>query len=712
MRPIRQRPTMKVAMARKSAKQGGDVARQLGLTKLESSGLDEDDARVLGIEFLEREQTDALDFSFHPLYALKLNYFDVFGDPLPDWPSCPPFFRIRYLEEAHDFESIAKKKDDKPLRYTQPSNTVVTAYFPQNMDWADIAADVSFPILITEGELKAAKACKEGFATIGLGGVESFSSRRYGVEFLASLEGIDWVRRTVYIVFDTDVKVNPNVTRAMSRLGHELMKRGAYPMVLNLPKVYGEDTKVGLDDFLIYSPTARDELHEMLGKQARPLGFVEPLFDLNDRYIYVEDPGLLVNRKTDAKVSASAFKDHIASTKEYWAGELATNGTVQFQQVSAAAAWLQWPLRASVDKLTYAPGKPKLVENGLTMYNTWKGWGVEPKTGDVAMFMKLVDHIFEGEDPKAKQWYLRWLAFPLQYPGTKLFSSVLIFGRRHGTGKSLLGYTMGRIYGKNFTEIKQRNLHENYNEWAENKQFVMGDDVTGSNKREDNDLLKNMITQKELRINPKYIPSYVVPDCINYYFTSNHADAFFLDDDDRRFFVHETRVRPLDEEFYMDYDLWLDSGGAEAVFDFLQHLPLGDFNPAGHAFMTAAKQRMISDVQSDLGAWVRRLINDPDSVLKIGEVVLRKDLFTNRELLELYDPTHRTGTTANGLGREMRRAGIEMVCNGKPIKGPDGADRYYAVKNPDEWDQATPEQVLEHITGWLKRKTEKKGSKY
>src|SRR5690606_17830809 len=153
-------------------------------------------------------------------------------------------------------------------------------------------------------------------------------------------------------------------------------------------------------------------------------------------------------------------------------------------------------------------------------------------------------------------------------PGVKMFSSAVVYGIKHGTGKSLIGYTLGRIYGKNFTEIKQKDLHSQFNEWAEARQFVMGDDITGSDKRHDADILKTLITQQELRINPKYVSSYVVPDCINYFFTSNQPDAFFLEDDDRRFFVHEVKVGPLPEEFYMDYELWLHTGGAAAVFHY------------------------------------------------------------------------------------------------------------------------------------------------
>ncbi|UIS73803.1 primase [Pseudoxanthomonas phage PW916] len=679
-------------------------AHSLGLEKLQSSGLDEDDARQLGIEFLSREESHKLVPGNGLLCSLKLNYFDPRdGSPLNDWPKAPPYWRLRYLEQGHEF---ADQTDKKPLRYVQPFDTAPVAYYPQNHDdWPTLLSEPA-PIIITEGELKAAKACKEGFPTIGLGGVDSFAAKRMGVVWLESLRFVNWVGRHVYICFDSDMRRNPNVLGALERLADELEQQGAHPYVVILPELDGPESKIGLDDFLIHEHGGPDEFAGLLS-EAEPLGLSRALFHLNERYVYVADPGLIVNDKTNAKHSPGAFKEHVAAPAVFIAREFDQEGNIRTKTTSAAAAWIKWPLRRAVDKITYAPGKEKFIFNGASMYNTWQGWGLEPRPGDCSLFLDLVDHLFQGADPGAKEWFLKWCAYPLQYPGVKLYSDVLIYGRKHGTGKSLIGYTLGRIYGKNFTEIKQKNLHENHNEWAENKQFIMGDDITGSNKREDNDLLKNLVTQREIRLNPKYIPSYTVPDVINYFFTANNPDTFFMDDDDRRHFIHEVKVQPLPEEFYVEYDLWLDSGGAAALFDYLLKLDTSDFNPAARAFDTQAKKRMITDTQSDLGAWVRRLIEDPDHVLRIGSIKLKKDLFSNRELLELYDPEKRTGTTANGLGRELRRAGIDMVNDGKPVRLAEGSERLYAVRNADTWLNAPIDELAKHVGEATKGKSAK-----
>lgn len=696
-----------MARARKpSTPKVDNKTQELFEAKLASSGLTVDDAKILGMEPLTQLQTQQLHHSFKPLISMRLNYLDPFGEPLSDWPKAPPFYRIRYLEQGTDFAAISEKK---PPRYVQEPNTAPVAYYPANCDWPDLLDDPDRPIILTEGELKAAKACKEGFPTIGLGGVYNWRSNKLGITWLDSLDYVNWVRRNVYICFDSDLHTNPMVLHALRELAEALISRGSFVYLVYLPKLDVLE-KVGLDDFLVYAPNAIESFAQLL-HESEPLGLSRVLFGFNDRYIYIRHPGLVLDMTTMEKIAPGPFKEHLEAGRQYQERTIKADGTISYRAVAAAAEWIRWPLRYQADKLTYAPGADRYIDGPIRQYNIWPGWGVQPLKGDVSLFLQLVDHIFTGAEPGAKEWFLRWCAYPLQHPGIKLFSSTLIHGIRHGTGKSLIGYTLGKIYGKNFTEISQMDLHNGFNEWAEGKQLVMGDDITGSNKRADADFLKKLITQKELRVNGKYMPSYVVPDCINYYFTANGPDSFFLEDDDRRNFIHEVLVGPLPEEFYVEYSLWLDTGGAEAVFDWLLHLDTEDFNPAAPAFKTSAKERMIANVQSDLASWVRSLVAIPDNILKVGEIAITKDLFTSKELLQFYDPTGKTGTTANGLGRELARAGVRQICHGKPLRTTDGNQgRYYAVRNIEKWATATAQEAAKHLDGWNTKQA--KGAKY
>ena len=674
-------------------------ARKLALLKLESSGLPPSALGSLHLDVLGPAETYALSPTFKPLPSLRFNYLDALGAPMRPFPMWPEFYRLRYLKVPCDASVLTKKK---PIRYVQPPESGVCVYLPPNQaDWPEILDDPDRPLLITEGELKAAKACHEGFPAIGLGGVFNFRSAKLGLSLLPELEEVNWVKRNVYFLYDSDFRTNEFVCGALKSLADGLFQRGALPHFVALPDVV-QGGKTGLDDYLVSCTDPKRDLAELLRTQAQPLTLSRALWKLNDQVLYVKDPGLVLHRISGQKMSPNAFKDHHYATATQSEQELKPDGSVSLKSVSAAKSWLTWPMRAEVGGMTYKPGGPKIItadEAYLSRYNTWPGWGSQPVKGDVSLWLKLVDFLFTGADPASKLWFMRWCAYPIQHPGTKLFTCALVHGIKHGTGKSLLGYSLGRIYGSNFVEIKEQDLQNQFTEWMVNKQFVLADDVTGSDKRHDMDLLKKLITQKETRINIKYVPSYTVPDCLNWLFTSNQPDAFFLEDNDRRSFVHEVpaSLEPLHEDFYMDYDLWLETDCGPALHHFLANLDLGDFNPSAPALRTIAKERMISDVRSDLGSWVRRIAQDPDSMLRVGQIPIDKDLWSNRDLLKLYDPSGGGRVTANGLGRELRRAGVPQVLDGAVVMTSDGPDRFYILRNPGKWLSANRAQVTKYL---------------
>lgn len=681
------------------------TAQTLAEEKLASSGLTLEDAKALGIEVLTGSEVLSLDPGYrkYNYAALKFIYRDPNGADIRAHTKAAPFHRLRFLEapKVDPTAAALTGKKAKPLRYVQPPETPPYPYYPSNQSWPELLADPTKTLIITEGELKAAKACKEGFPTIGLGGVWSWRAVKRGIDWLPLLseDWVCWAQRKVVICFDSDYHDNPNVCQAISDLGAKLEKLGAHVFIISLPALPDVAGKVGLDDFLTFGgPSANQAFYDMV-VDAEPLGLSKPLWALNARYVYIRDPGVLYDRRDRFKTTPAAFTGHLESTSEYWRARLTAQGEIIREPVPAALAWLKWPLRTTASRMTYRPGEKEFINGEL---NLWSGWGVEPVKGDVSLFLKLMDHLFTDAEPGAKEWLLCWLAYPLQYPGTKLFTSVVVHGIREGTGKSLLGYTIGKIYGKNFSSIGQADLQSGFNDWACEKQFIMGDDVTGTNRFEQMDVLKKLITQQEIRINQKYVPSFTVPDCLNYYFTTNRGDSFMLADHDRRQFVHEVTAPALSEQFADEYAAkMLSAAGSAAVFHYLMNLDLKKFNPAAPALRTSAKDRMTSVARSDLGEWVRELKDSPGTVLRIGQVAVDKDLFTSKELLMFYDPDGKTRTTANGVARELARAGIGQVLGGRPVRISDGSQsRYYAIRNPETWEKVKePRYVVEHLDG-------------
>ena len=107
---------------------------------------------------------------------------------------------------------------------------------------------------------------------------------------------------------------------------------------------------------------------------------------------------------------------------------------------------------------------------------------------------------------------------------------------------------------------------------------------------------------------------------------------------------------------------------------------------------------MISIVKSDLASWVHSLIEFPDSVLLARGRNIRKDLFTSKELLLLYDPERRTKYTANSISKELSRAKIKQIYDGRPIKLKNGIQRrYYAIRNIEKWENSPLKNIVSYL---------------
>jgi hypothetical protein len=649
----------------------------LGLADLARSGLTEADAEALGIEFLPPAET-ARRLPGHCQAALTLPYFEPSGKRRRD------LFRARLLEAppAKAFGARAVEW----IRYAQPAGTPPAVYLAPGVPWAGIFADREQPLWLTEGEKKAACACKAGLRCLGLGGVWSFGSKAAATELLPELEQVTWDRRPVYICFDSDVMVKPEVAKAIARLTDILVRRGALVSCVYLPELV-PGQKCGLDDFLV--ARGRKGLDALLDKGDLVEGdLAVALWRMSERFAVLEHPASIYDeaatdhhgRPQPKPMSASAFTNVVAAAVR--ATKLVND---RMQVVSVAEAWLQWPCRRAFEALTYAPGQPKVLPH--RRLNSWISLSVEPKKGDVGPWVRLLDHLFTGAEPEARRWFERWCGYPLYKLGTKLLTAVGIWSARQGQGKTLVGETLGRIYGANFISIPQLALESDFTSWALGRQFVLVDDISSHDTRQRADLLKKLITQRDFNVNLKHVPQFTMPDYLNYYFTSNHGDAFYLDEHDRRLFIHEVSVGKLPAKFYDDYYAWMDGDGPAALLHYLQReLDYGDFSPTQPPPLTGAKKEMIEGVRSELDAWLVGLE---------GLDLAGRELWTAGELCEKFNSAAVGRRVApNAFGRRLRRF---YPCVGLVEEGEGRRNRYHAVKNAEKWLKATGKEKTTHV---------------
>jgi len=315
------------------------------------------------------------------------------------------------------------------------------------------------------------------------------------------------------------------------------------------------------------------------------------------------------------------------------------------RSVALANAWLKWSDRRTVNRTVYEPGQSRITaENNL---NTWFPSSNVPKAGDLTLWHKYLNHIF-ASDPTYRDWFLAWLAYPLQNPGAKLHTAVVLWSAMSGTGKSTLAYIMKEIYGQhNCSLLRESDFTAAYNGWAVGKVFVEVDEMPeGSRARQRAELLKSFTTRHTIPVDLKYQNRYEIRDTINWYYTSNHLESLYLDPHDRRFFIHNVGDTKLSEEFFRkEFGPWLKAEGFSAIHHYLLHdvdlsHPVAGgnpyssdpapFSPGAAAPLTKSRQEVIEAGYDDVEGWLRDMVINPDL---LGS---EYTLFTSVELYRIF----------------------------------------------------------------------------
>lgn len=636
-------------------------------------GLTLESVELMGLELISPEFRSSQFPDWLKVESIRIPYYRHGIKPHKNDPK-RPFCRYRRIGQSPTFTELPK--------YTQEAGTSTHIYYPPLIDWPEVLSTTDNSLIITEGEFKAARACQDGLPTLGLGGVWNWRATK---EFHPDLEEINWSKRRVYIIYDSDISQNPQVAHAAVALAIELLNRGADSRIVMLPQME-DDTKQGLDDYL--NREGLEALYHHM-ELAPSCGDIRPMLAINAKHLKVQSLGKIIHRESGNSISESFLRltTHLC-TLPHFDGR---TGEIKMRKVPAGKAWLEWPLKATVDDLIYRPGQePLLYEQGRAYYNTWPGLAVGPVRGSVKPFYELLDHLFGDTDYR---WFLQWLAYPLQHPGVKLPTAVVMAGRVHGTGKSLIGVTMGAIYGKNYTTISQKALESDFNYEMTNKQFLMGDEITGhKSAREFADRLKEMITRETMWVNHKNLPRYEVPDCINYYFTTNHNDSFYLEEHDRRFFYHWVQAGVKPPEFYTRYMEWLRGTGPSHLLYELLHLDMSGFNPGGHAPSTESKHEAIYNAMSNLQAQLTDIISGE------ADPFPQRDLYSPTELLQILDPEGRWGYTTRGIGRRLAQMGLPQVQVPSTSSGGKVMHvKYYALRYAKKWINASLAERAAHI---------------
>jgi len=261
--------------------------------------------------------------------------------------------------------------------------------------------------------------------------------------------------------------------------------------------------------------------------------------------------------------------------------------------------WLQSDRRREVkaDQVVFDPSG----KCGPECINLFGGFEMVPMPGNPGPIIDLLDHLCD-QDEVVRDWILDWIAYPLQNPGAKMPTSVIMHGDE-GSGKNLFWEIVQAIYGEYGSVVGQDQLESKFNDYLSKKLFIIGDEVLSRQEmRHLKGKLKAMISGKTLQIETKMMPVRPEANHVNLVFLSNELQPNALDASDRRHCVVWTppkRERPYYQAIYE----CAEAGGREAFYAEMLARDLSQFDPFAPPPMTKAKTDLIDLGRPNAERW-------------------------------------------------------------------------------------------------------------
>lgn len=348
---------------------------------------------------------------------------------------------------------------------------------------------------------------------------------------------------------------------------------------------------------------------------------------------------------------------------------------VNKKHIPLGAAWLTHSRRRQITKVVMEPGLPESLPNDVV--NSWKGFNYEPIKGDLKPFTTLLKNLIP--DAGECSFVEKWFAKLIQEPATKYNVALVLWSPIQGVGKNLLVETIGNLFNeRHFGVVGQEVFADAFTDWQANKCLIVCDEVSSSDKRHIADRVKGWITSTKNNINCKHEPKFTQPNYIKYVFLSNHPDAVFFDNTDRRFFAVQTSSHQLSKEEVREFIKWRNNSGYSALLEYLINLDTSEFDPSAPAPSSVSKLNMVEANKSDLETWFDQYI---DHLLDKGVQLVNAE-----KIADKYFISRNTKCSSKTIANLLGRRGYKKLSKQARDTNTKVKARIYALKNYEYYE--------------------------
>jgi len=204
------------------------------------------------------------------------------------------------------------------------------------------------------------------------------------------------------------------------------------------------------------------------------------------------------------------------------------------------------------------PDKPQVKGNGRNPFNFWRGWSVTPAEGNIDPYLHLVREVICCGNEEHFQYLQALIADMFQNPGDKPGVCIVLRGPE-GNGKGMFANILGSLMNPShyFDTPSPNLLTGRFGGHFSGKLLVFADEAFWAGDKKGTGVLKSLITEKELYVEPKYREPIKILNLCHFILVSNSDWIVPAGPRDRRYFVLDVnKDYEKDFEYFGSLDDW------------------------------------------------------------------------------------------------------------------------------------------------------------
>jgi Family of unknown function (DUF5906) len=179
------------------------------------------------------------------------------------------------------------------------------------------------------------------------------------------------------------------------------------------------------------------------------------------------------------------------------------------------------------------------------------------------------------------KYVIGWIAYGFQHPAERAEVALVAIGLK-GSGKGTLGWALHRIYSPHALYIdSSAGIVERFNEDFKAATFLMVDEACWTGNQTAAGKLQSIITERSLRVEPKYIGRYQVPNTLKVIMLAEKGNWVVpAGPFERRYAVLDVSDAMVkNADYFGALCDEIEGGGVEAMFWDLRRVDLAQFKP-------------------------------------------------------------------------------------------------------------------------------------